>query len=319
MKWYPGDWRADPKLRACEPLSRYVWMEMLGLMHEAEPYGHLVLSGRAMDYKTLSRLIGVEVGEVKRAVKELEDRGVFSRTDGGVIFSRRMIRDENRRKMLIENGKRGGNPLLIKQPLSDGLDNQPHNYPDNTQIPEARKEDSSLRSESPVPDGTGPPARAPPKLEPARVVAERMLAIWRDVLGDTGLPMPRRLEADRIRAAAAAWRERFGGQEERWRAHVQAIRGLPFLLGILPGKTWRATFDWALTKKAVNGIEEGRYGTPEPNGHDPPEGAYSDEDWVLRLGVRRDGGRWVEELWGPPPGAEGCRVPPHLLAMDKPH
>ena len=86
LKWYPGDWRADPLLRSCEPVSRYVWMEMIGLMHEAEPYGHLVLAGRAMDYKTLSRVIGVDECDVKGAVKELESRGVFSRTNDGVIF-----------------------------------------------------------------------------------------------------------------------------------------------------------------------------------------------------------------------------------------
>lgn len=138
LKWYPGDWRADPLLRSCEPISRYVWMEMIGLMHEAEPYGHLVLAGRAMDYKTLSRVIGVDAGEVKRAVKELEDRGVFTRTNGGVIFSRRMVRDESRRKTLQENGSKGGNPKLINQEVSGGLDNQTPNQSDKPQRPEAR-------------------------------------------------------------------------------------------------------------------------------------------------------------------------------------
>lgn len=125
-------------MRACDPISRYVWMEMIGLMHEAEPYGHLVLAGRAMDYKTLSRVIGVDAGEVKRAVKELEDRGVFTRTNDGVIFSRRMIRDEKRRETLQKNGSKGGNPNLRKQGVGDGLDKQEANQPDKPQKPEAR-------------------------------------------------------------------------------------------------------------------------------------------------------------------------------------
>jgi len=139
MKWYPGDWRADPLLRACDPISRYVWMEMIGLMHEAEPYGHLVIAGRAMDYKTLSRVIGVTEGDVKRAAKELESLGVFSRTNSGVIFSRRMIRDEKRRETLQKNGTKGGNPALKNQELSSGLDNQEDNPPLKTQRPEARE------------------------------------------------------------------------------------------------------------------------------------------------------------------------------------
>jgi hypothetical protein len=127
-------------------------MEMIGLMHEAEPYGHLVLAGRAMDYKTLSRVIGVDERDVKRAVKELENLGVFSRTNSGVIFSRRMIRDENRRKTLQENGAKGGNPNLKKQELSDGLDNQSDNQGDNAQKPEARGSvDKSTGAEPPDP------------------------------------------------------------------------------------------------------------------------------------------------------------------------
>ena len=108
MKWYPGDWRADPLLRACAPISRYVWMEMIGLMHEAEPYGHLVLAGRTVDYSTLAALIGMDVGEVKRAVKELEAYRVFSRTDKGVIYSRRMVRGENLSQKRAESGAKGG-------------------------------------------------------------------------------------------------------------------------------------------------------------------------------------------------------------------
>jgi len=144
MKWYPSDWRADPLVRACSPIARYVWMEMIGLMHEAEPYGHLVLAGKPLDYSTLARLIGMEVGEVKRAVKELESRNVFSRSEDGAIFSRRMIRDENRRKTLAKNGQRGGNPGLKKQGVSPRLDNQEDiqtpNQKDKPQKPEARSQ-----------------------------------------------------------------------------------------------------------------------------------------------------------------------------------
>jgi hypothetical protein len=149
MKWYPGDWRADPLLRACEPISRYVWMEMIGLMHEAEPYGHLVLAGRAMDYSTLSRVIGVDQGIVKGAVKELESLGVFDRTSGGVIVSRRMVRDEIRRKALRENGSKGGNPRLLNQEDSGSLDNQRSNQRDKPQKPEARGSVSNDTGEPP--------------------------------------------------------------------------------------------------------------------------------------------------------------------------
>ena len=140
MKFYPADWRADPKLRACSPVARYVWMEMLGLMHEAEPYGHLLLNGRPIQNETLARLIGVEVRELSGAVKELDRHGVFSRTDAGVIFSRRMVRDETKAKTAQENGRSGGNPKLKNQGLSPDPDNPPDNGQDKAHIPEARSQ-----------------------------------------------------------------------------------------------------------------------------------------------------------------------------------
>ena len=145
MKWYPADWRADPKLRACSPVARYVWMEMLGLMHEAEPYGHLLLNGRPVPNDVLARLIGVEVRELSGAVKELDRMGVFSRTDAGVIYSRRMIRDENKAKSARENGKKGGSPSLKNQQLILIRDNPTDKGEDKAHIPEAR--DQSLLNE----------------------------------------------------------------------------------------------------------------------------------------------------------------------------
>jgi hypothetical protein len=115
MKWYPGDWRGDPLVRSCDPIARYVWMEMIGLMHEAEPYGHLVIGGRAMDIKVLSQVIAVDLSTVRQAVRLLENRGVFSRNDEGVIFSRRMVRDEERSAEARTFGQAGGNRKLMRE------------------------------------------------------------------------------------------------------------------------------------------------------------------------------------------------------------
>jgi hypothetical protein len=149
-------------------------MEMIGLMHEAEPYGHLVLAGRAVDHSTLAALIGMDGGEVKRAVKELESRGVFSRTDAGMIYSRRMIREENRREKLANNGRKGGNPKLVNKgqiPREDKQqDNQELNLRDKPQKPEARE---------PLPNGNG---GLPPNL------AERLWSDGLAVVVSFGIP-----------------------------------------------------------------------------------------------------------------------------------
>jgi hypothetical protein len=114
MKFYPSDWRADPKLRSCEPLSRYVWLEMIGLMHEAEPYGHLMFAGKAMPPAKLARLIGMDLAEVDSAIDDLELNAVLSRREDGVIFSRRMIRDEAKHQKASNFGKKGVKAKALK-------------------------------------------------------------------------------------------------------------------------------------------------------------------------------------------------------------
>lgn len=149
MQWYPSDWRGDPLVRICSPIARYVWFEMLGLMHEADPYGHLYVAGAPADTKVLAAVIGVDEVTVKGAVKELKSKGVFSLTDGGVIYSRRMIRDENRRKTNKENGGSGGNPILKNQQLRRSSVNPPDNPAVNPpvnpiyQSPDTRRQETS--------------------------------------------------------------------------------------------------------------------------------------------------------------------------------
>jgi hypothetical protein len=93
MKWYPSDWRSDPRLRMCSLAARGLWIEMLSLMHEAKPYGHLLVSGLAPSDTQLGVLTGVPPEQIPALVGELESAVVFSRTQKGVIYSRRMTRD----------------------------------------------------------------------------------------------------------------------------------------------------------------------------------------------------------------------------------
>src|SRR5258706_11477029 len=93
MKWYPSDWRSEPRLRMVSRPARSLWMDMLGLMHEAEPYGELRLNGRPLKPDGIASLLGDRVSDVKRWLFELEAAGVFSRKEDDTIFSRRMQRD----------------------------------------------------------------------------------------------------------------------------------------------------------------------------------------------------------------------------------
>jgi hypothetical protein len=113
MKFYPADWRSDPMLRLCSLAARGLWAEMICLMHEAEPYGSLLVNGKRIDRKQLSRLVGVAEKECTALMMELEVNGVFSRDPDGVIYSRRMRRDKAKADRDKVNGKGGGNPNLM--------------------------------------------------------------------------------------------------------------------------------------------------------------------------------------------------------------
>jgi hypothetical protein len=112
MKFYPADWRADPALRSCTIGARGLWVEMLCIMHEATPYGSLVINGARVDKKRIAALSGIPERECIVLLLELEGFGVFSRDDDGTIYSRRMRRDAFKAAKDKENGKGGGNPRL---------------------------------------------------------------------------------------------------------------------------------------------------------------------------------------------------------------
>ena len=116
FKLYGTDWRADPGLRMCGLAARGLWFDMLTLMHEADPYGHLLIGGVAPSPGELARILGEDAGEVARLLALLEERQVFSRTRTGTIYSRRMVRDNARDSERQAAGRRygllGGNPAL---------------------------------------------------------------------------------------------------------------------------------------------------------------------------------------------------------------
>jgi hypothetical protein len=114
MKWYWADWKAGADLRSCSLAARGLWAEMLAIMDEANPYGHLLINGKPLNSRQIANQVGGGSGEkqVKDLLAELEDAGVFSKTDQGVIYCRRMVRDHAKSENDRQNGLKGGNPTL---------------------------------------------------------------------------------------------------------------------------------------------------------------------------------------------------------------
>jgi DNA-binding Lrp family transcriptional regulator len=107
FQFYPGDWQQDAALRACSVGARGCWIEMICVMHQADPYGHLLLNGKPISVAVLARLIGASEKETSKWLNELEDAGVFTRSEDGCIMSRRMVRDEELRDARRIGGYKG--------------------------------------------------------------------------------------------------------------------------------------------------------------------------------------------------------------------
>jgi len=107
FQFYPSDWRKDTALQFCSLPARGLWVEMMCIAHECEPYGYLMVNGKAMTNAQIGRLVGISEKECSKLMVELFDAGVPSLADNGAIYSRRMIRDEEVRNRRAEGGKAG--------------------------------------------------------------------------------------------------------------------------------------------------------------------------------------------------------------------
>lgn len=153
MKFWPQDWEGDVALRVVSLAAQGLWMRLLCAMHRSDPYGHLTMNGRPMSVRQVASLASISEREAGKLLKELENSGVFSRADDGVIFSRRLIRDRAVSEAGRENGKAGGNPTLkvkSEEGIRGGV-NPPLKGGPNLLEAEAESEadrDTSLRSVS---------------------------------------------------------------------------------------------------------------------------------------------------------------------------
>lgn len=120
-KFCGRDWLNDRELYRCSISARGLWIAMLALMNEGVPYGHLSDTNGPILPRFISENEHIAPAHCQKLIAELEEKKVFSRTEGGVIFSRRMVRDEELRLKRAAGGYLGGNPKLKDKVNVDGL------------------------------------------------------------------------------------------------------------------------------------------------------------------------------------------------------
>lgn len=147
IKFYPRDWRGDQALRAVSLTARGLWIEMLSVMHEGTPYGHLTIGDQPCTDAALARLVGTSVEEVQALLVELRAAGVFRQTRSGVIYSKRLVDD---RKRSIE-GRKAKVEALEREGKIPGP-SRPPPRPPTTQRPESRGKVEGPNSPSTLPE-----------------------------------------------------------------------------------------------------------------------------------------------------------------------
>jgi len=134
-RWFFNDWRLDAELMSCSDAAQGLWAWLLCFC--AENGGYLLIGGKKPSVRELARLRGRDPRKVSAQVKELETKGVFSRTEDGVIYNRRMVRE-------VDQGVRQVGAKLAKSAAHPRPANQPDLF-DNSKKTRARAGDSGSR------------------------------------------------------------------------------------------------------------------------------------------------------------------------------
>jgi len=87
-------------------------INLMCIMHQSDRYGYLIINGSIPLSKDIAPHVKLHSKTYDKMLMELILKGVLSQDENGLIFCRRMVKDEELRKLRQQVGKLGGNPLL---------------------------------------------------------------------------------------------------------------------------------------------------------------------------------------------------------------
>lgn len=99
LQLYPGDWLGDTVSGCCLE-AQGLWLRMMFLMHTSERYGYLSQNGSPIPHGSVARRCGCTPEQYESLLAELVNAGVPSLSDEGIVYSRRMVRDEQKRQQV---------------------------------------------------------------------------------------------------------------------------------------------------------------------------------------------------------------------------
>ena len=142
IQWFPSDWENDAGIQSLPFHEQGIWLKLLHIMHGSERRGYLVVNNLRMTDEQIAKRLGISLKKWRNSKILLDQAGVCSyEKETGILFNRRMVRDEAKRIETMEksreNGRLGGNPAFRKghtnpyyhKPGDNPRDNPPHNPP----------------------------------------------------------------------------------------------------------------------------------------------------------------------------------------------
>lgn len=119
FQFYPNDWLSDVNLRMCSVASKGLWIDLICLMHRTKRVGYLVQKVDQkwinLDAKMIQKLTGIGHKKVSNLIQELIKNEVLRIDEEGLMYSKRIVKDEALRATRRVAGKKGGNPYLVNQ------------------------------------------------------------------------------------------------------------------------------------------------------------------------------------------------------------
>lgn len=96
LKFFPSDWASDTHHLSIS--ARGFWFELLLIMHNSPRRGYLLnADSTPITREQIQRKLHLTTDEVTALDRELVEAGVYTRTQDGIAYSRRMVREESKK------------------------------------------------------------------------------------------------------------------------------------------------------------------------------------------------------------------------------
>ena len=268
-KWYWQDYLSDEKLSDCSLAAQGLWMRMLGYMARSEKRGYLLLNGKQNESKMkanekqneskiLAKRTHTEEQIIEQLLNELEENGVFSRDEDGVIFSRRLVREAEISRIRSEAGRIGGRPSLKKEQKQNEskmkANEKQNESKTKANIKQHVKAPSASASAS-ASEYASNEEKEDMKEEEQKNLIGDIISKWNSFAQEHGLA-----KVDFIKPGTTRYQKlkaRLKEKEFDFDAILKEIERSDFLKGA--SSNWRVTFDWIICPNNYPKVLEGQY------------------------------------------------------------